>query len=160
MGAPRLSTRDHSMNAVDEGTAKCESSEYDTKWPVRYIKVLLRNKLQKWSPRWHFTSVFQTAWISQCNRRSSQGQTLPFGDGCFPTASHLDELINGWLTDEIWIRDQLSAHGRSLVTITHEPSQRYCKNEACLYLNNCNKENDADDLRKVLVTCSLSFYIK
>ena len=38
-----------------------------------------------------------------------------------------------------------------------EPSQRYCKNEACLCLINYNKEIIADDLGKLLVHVARAF---
>ena len=39
------------------------------------------------------------------------------GDGRFPAAPYLDELIDGLVFDETWGREQLPARDRSLATI-------------------------------------------
>jgi 4-carboxymuconolactone decarboxylase len=39
------------------------------------------------------------------------------GDGRFPAAPYLDELIDGLVYGETWTREQLSARDRSLATI-------------------------------------------
>ena len=42
---------------------------------------------------------------------------MPLGDGSFPAAPYLGELIDGLLNNETWTREQLSARDRSLATI-------------------------------------------
>jgi 4-carboxymuconolactone decarboxylase len=46
-----------------------------------------------------------------------EARGLPLGDGSFPAAPYLGELIDGLLNDETWTREQLSARDRSLATI-------------------------------------------
>ena len=46
-----------------------------------------------------------------------EARGLPLGDGRFPAAPYLDELIDGLVYGETWNREQLSERDRSLVTI-------------------------------------------
>lgn len=114
-----LSPRDRSMITVAVGTALYASSE------VRYhVGRALDNGVTQEEIGEVITHVtFYAGFPSGVNAaRVTAGvfeaRGLPMGEGRFPAAPYLDELVDGLVYGETWTREQqLSARDRSLATI-------------------------------------------
>jgi alkylhydroperoxidase/carboxymuconolactone decarboxylase family protein YurZ len=113
-----LSPRDRSMITVAVGTALYASSE------VRYhVGRALDNGVTQEEIGEIITHVtFYSGFPAGVNAARVTAEVfeargLPMGDGSFPAAPYLGELIDGLLNDETWTREQLSARDRSLATI-------------------------------------------
>ncbi|MDP6536001.1 MAG: carboxymuconolactone decarboxylase family protein [Gammaproteobacteria bacterium] len=113
-----LSPRDRSMITVAVGTALYASSE------VRYhVGRALNNgvtqeEIGEIITHVTFYSGFPTGVnAARVTAEVFEARGLPMGDGRFPAAPYLDELIGGLVYGETWPREQLSARDRSLATI-------------------------------------------
>ncbi len=113
-----LSPRDRSMITVAVGTAMYASSE------VRYhVGRALDNGVTQEEIAEIITHVtFYAGFPAGVNAARVTAEVLearglPLGDGRFPAAPYLDELIDGLVYSETWTRDELSARDRSLATI-------------------------------------------
>jgi len=113
-----LSPRDRSMITVAVGTAMYASSE------VRYhVGRALDNGVTQEEIAEIITHVtFYAGFPAGVNAARVTAEVLgarglPLGDGRFPAAPYLDELIDGLVYGETWTRDELSARDRSLATI-------------------------------------------
>lgn len=113
-----LSPRDRSMITVAVGTALYASSE------VRYhVGRALDNGVTQEEIAEIITHVtFYAGFPTGVNAARVvaevyEARGLPMGDGRFPAAPYLDELIDGLVYGETWTRAGLSPRDRSLATI-------------------------------------------
>jgi 4-carboxymuconolactone decarboxylase len=113
-----LSPRDRSMITVAVGTAMYASSEVRYHSGRALDNGVTQEELAEIITHVAFYSGFPTAVnAARVLEGVYSARGLPMGDGRFPAAPYLDELVAGLVFDETWGRDQLSARDRSLATI-------------------------------------------
>jgi len=113
-----LSPRDRSMITVAVGTAMYASSEVRYHSGRALDNGVTQAELAEIITHVAFYSGFPTAVnAARIIAEVYEARGLPVGDGRFPAAPYLDELIDGLVYGETWTREQLSARDRSLATI-------------------------------------------
>ena len=113
-----LSPRDRSMITVAVGAAMYASSEVRYHSGRALDNGVTQEELAEIITHVAFYSGFPTA-VNAARVLADvyTARGLPMGDGRFPAAPYLDELIDGLVYGETWTREQLSARDRSLATI-------------------------------------------
>ena len=115
---PELSPRDRSMITVAVGTAMYASSEVRYHSGRALDNGVTQAELAEIITHVAFYAGFPTAVnAARVVAEVYEARGLPLGDGRFPGAPYLEELIDGLVYGETWTREQLSARDRSLVTI-------------------------------------------
>ena len=113
-----LSPRDRSMITVAVGTALYASSEVRYHVGRALDNGVTQEEISEVITHVTFYSGFPTGVnAARVTAEVFEARGLPLGDGRFPAAPYLDELISGLVYGETWPREQLSARDRSLVTI-------------------------------------------
>lgn len=113
-----LSPRDRSMITVAVGTALYASSEVRHHVGRALDNGVTQAEISEIITHVTFYSGFPTGVnAARVAAEVFEARGLPLGDGRFPAAPYLDELIDGLVYGETWSRDQLSERDRSLVTI-------------------------------------------
>ena len=113
-----LSPRDRSMITVAVGTALYASSEVRHHVGRALDNGVTQEEIGEIITHVTFYSGFPTGVnAARVTAEVFEARGLPMGDGRFPAAPYLDELIDGLVFDETWGREQLSARDRSLATI-------------------------------------------
>lgn len=113
-----LSPRDRSMVTVAVATALYASAEIRYHVGRALDNGVTQDEIGEVITHVTFYSGFPTG-VNAARVTAGVFETrgLPMGDGRFPAAPYLDELIDGLVNTETWTRDQLSARDRSLATI-------------------------------------------
>lgn len=113
-----LSPRDRSMITVAVGTALNASSEVRYHSGRALDNGVTQAELAEVITHVAFYAGFPTAVnAAQVIAEVYKARGLPMGDGRFPAAPYLEELIDGLIDGETWTREQLSARDRSIATI-------------------------------------------
>ena len=113
-----LSPRDRSMITVAVGTAMYASSEVRYHVGRALDNGVTQEEIAEIITHVTFYSGFPTGVnAARVTAEVFEARGLPLGDGRFPAAPYLDELIDGLVYGETWTREQLSARDRSLATI-------------------------------------------
>lgn len=114
-----LSPRDRSMITVAVGTALYASAEVRYHVGRALDNGVTQEEIGEIITHVTFYSGFPTGVnAARVTAGVFEARGLPMGDGRFPAAPYLDELIDGLVYGETWTREeQLSARDRSLATI-------------------------------------------
>ncbi len=115
---PELSPRDRSMITVAVGTALYASSEVRYHVGRALDNGVTQDEIAEIITHVTFYSGFPTGVnAARVTAEVLTARGLPLGDGRFPAAPYLDELIDGLVYGETWSREELSTRDRSLATI-------------------------------------------
>ncbi len=114
-----LSPRDRSMITVAVGTALYASSEVRYHTGRALDNGVTPDEIAEIIYHVTFYAGFPTGVnAARVAEQVFESRDIPMGDGRFPAAPYLDELISGLVYGETWTReDKLSARDRSLATI-------------------------------------------
>jgi len=113
-----LSPRDRSMITVAVGTALYASAEVRYHVGRALDNGVTQEEIGEIITHVTFYSGFPTGVnAARVTAGVFEARGLPMGDGRFPAAPYLDELVDGLVYGETWTRDELSPRDRSLATI-------------------------------------------